>query len=151
MPSELILRLTGGVNNTDPEKSLGGETSAWPVDLVNLFPTVERAGGLAGEVTYRALDLVNIGDQGAHRIKVWLAPGECMELGLSGTQDVDAVALGRPWDHGHEVSFGRYRKASPLVVPDIQCGEKKRLWMKRTTPPRSATGADSETLRISYL
>lgn len=152
MPSELALRLTGGVNNTEPERSIGGETSAWPVDLVNLFPNVSIPEAFRGQVLYRSLDLVNLGNQGAHRVRVWCAPGAAVEIGISETTDVYPIDPGGPpWDHGHFVGFAAYTKAAPLAVADILCGGKLRLWLRRTIAGRTRAGMGAETLRLSYL
>ena len=151
MPAALALRLTGGKYNTDPAKSLGGETSVWPVDVSNLFPYVPILEATRGATLVRALDLLNLGDQGAHRVRAWLSPGDSVELGTSTVADVSVIPGIGAWDHGHQVAFAAHPKANPLEFSDLLVGSSRRLWFKRTIPAKSPKGVDAETLHLSYL
>lgn len=152
MAAELVLRLTGGANNTDPAKSLGNETSVWPVALNDLFPDVSAADRESGRIDYRALDLLNIGDQGAHGIRAWTGDAGVLTLAVTGVVDV-ASKDGRspPWDHGHFVSFAGYSKSLPLEVNDLAQDGAARLWLCRTIPPGGPFGPMSETLFLEYV
>lgn len=155
MSARLDLRLTGGAVNANPALSLGGLTSAHPAPEA-LFADLSAGACGRGGVDYRAVDFVNVGDQGAHEVRVWTetpnGAGSGVALGLSGVPDVGLVVPGQPpWDHGAPVTFAEYSAAAPLTIPLVMPGQAARLWLRRTTPRRAALGDPSALLRWTYL
>jgi hypothetical protein len=155
MSADLVLRLTGGTYNSDPALSLGGETSAWAVALQDLWPEVAEEDAIRGRVDHRALDLLNLGNQGARRIHAWTAPSDNVALGYSDRPDwnVRAAASELPPRNqfGELVALAFYGVAAPLELPEISPGKSVRLWLRRTIPQGSGAGMDAETLKLRWL
>lgn len=135
MSALLELRLTGGASNSDPELSLGGDSSSVALSLTpmnNLFKDVTPSMRENGGYTFRALSINNSGDTTAGVIKAYMSTETSnadthIEFGLdSTTQSIvseTAVPAG--------VTFAAYTEASPLSITDIVAGAAQRIWIKR--------------------
>jgi hypothetical protein len=150
MSARLRLYLTGGAQNADPAKSLGGTTSNVyaPADL---FADVPEAECLAGRVDYRAVDLVNQGDQGARRVAVWCEGGG-LEIAATSTADVETKdGTQPPWNHGAYTAFAAHDVDSPLLLPDIFPTRAIRIWAKRVVAKRSEAADVTATIDFRYV
>lgn len=152
MAAEIIAHLTGGETNTNPAASLGGRTSVYlaPADL---FADVPRADCYPGRTDYRAVDLVNVGDQGARNLRVW-TEGDAGEfaIALTGTTDVSTKdGSTPPWDHGFFPAFTICDADDPLDCPIIAAGRAVRVWLKRTIPSRAGSAEITAALAFRYV
>lgn len=142
MPSILVLRLTGGASNSDPDLSLGGvsssnEVSATPLN--NVFDNVSPSEASGGAVEYRALDIFNSGDAAATSVSVFMSTetpnaNTSLDIGIvtSPINDTESVANELAAPVGAGIAFAHYNSASKLSLPDIPAGSYCRVWLKRT-------------------
>ena len=137
MAAELVLRLTGGASNADPDLSLGGVMSSENVSataLNNLFDDIEVSEALDGSTEYRAVDLYNIGDATAVGIEIWFSSlttstDTDIYMGLdSGTQDI-ADEVTAPDDP--EITFSQPDTDDRLEIDDIAAAGSQRIWFRR--------------------
>ena len=76
MAANLVLRLTGGASNTDPNASLGGVMSSTELvdgQLNNLYDNVSPEEASSGMTDYRALDVYNTGDATSTSVSIFLS------------------------------------------------------------------------------
>jgi len=148
MAAHLTWMLTGGTDNTDPDLSLGGIRSATPLGPAganNIFDDVHWDEAAAGDVEYRALDLVNDGDAAAKIVSVWLDPNTSsadttLDLGPDALESVKSIADESVLPAG--VVFSDYGPASKCSLPNIPAGQGFRLWFRRTVQAGAANTAD---------
>ena len=135
MPAILEFHLTGGVDNTDPNASLGGVMSTTELSetpLNSLFDDIEPNEARDGDTEYRALDIFNSGDEDAVDISLWLpsvtvSPDTTISIGLDTTTDAVVDENTAPVD----VVFVAPTLLDPLVIPDIAADSAQRIWFKR--------------------
>lgn len=135
MPSSLELHLTGGVDNADPDASLGGVMSTTQLSetpLNSLFDDIEPNEARDGDTEYRALDLYNAGNDDAVSITAWLptdsaSPDTAITVGLDPTTDSVANENTAPID----VIFVAPTALDPLIISDIAALGAQRIWFKR--------------------
>lgn len=157
MAAALQWNLTGGASNSDPDASLGGVSSSEEVSataLNNLFDNVSPAESTAGDVEYRAIDLVNSGDATGTVIEIWISTptlstdSEC-EIALdAGTQSVanEDTAPSAP-----ALSFSRPLVGTKLSISDIVAAGTQRVWIKRTiTAPALNYAHDTLQLTVQF-
>jgi len=99
-PTDIAIVLSGGPTNTDPNKSLGGQSSATPVvsgNLNNLFDDVTADEGEAGSEEYRCIYIYNDGDTAIYNCRVWIASetesGATAEIGVLALSEVQRIRL----------------------------------------------------------
>lgn len=139
MPARLVLYLTGGADNADPRASLGGLRSHVPAPVA-LWDDLPAAACVAGRVDYRAVDLVNEGNQGALGVELWTAPAGHVEVGLPLGQ-TQALATRTPTEPPPDWSRPWVLFGAVYPVPILPPGAALRVWLQRTTPP-GATRAE---------
>lgn len=155
MASELSLRLTGGVSNTNPELSLGGVTSSTVVSDVsknNIFDDVTQEQLTSGYTDYRALDLVNIGTTTAGDITIYITSETTstdsiiylfMDYSDLSIVDKTTEPAGASWSHPLE--------ATPLSITDISSSSHARVWFKRVISAGATNlPSDEFQFRIDY-
>src|SRR4051812_14796206 len=73
---DIKILLTGGANNTDPMRSLGGHVSVTELtsdSFNNLFDDVSFAEAEQGDVSYRGIGIRNDNDETAYGIgQIWV-------------------------------------------------------------------------------
>lgn len=90
--------LSGGSNNSDPNKSIGGEISSFPVlgSLNNLFPDITSEEAASGKVDYRCFYVKNSSSAGflydaSMIITSQSSGGAYANLGLARSTDVQRI------------------------------------------------------------
>ena len=132
--------LSGGAANADPTASLGGVTSSVQVGTAihSLFDSVSPEEAAAGEIEYRAIDIVNTNPTDILEAAYLYISSETtsasstVALGYdaAGTQSV-ATKYTAP---GGGVTFSApTSKATGIALGDIAAaGGKKRIWLRLT-------------------
>lgn len=166
MASQLELRITGGVSNINPELSLGGIMSASSVSEVsvnNIFDSISSDEATAGSVEYRAIDVLNMGDETAVNVEFYMQ-SETTSESTSIDNGYDSVNSPHTdsWDGetiadettapaSPSITFGHHLEDSRLSLPNIPAGEAVRLWFKRTLLSGAADlERDTAIIAIEY-
>lgn len=137
MAAELVIYLTGGAANADPDASLGGVESSEELSgtpLNNLFDDITPAEAEAGCTEYRALSIHNDGDATAVGIELWFesqttSADTAVTVGVdSGVQTVanETTAPSAP-----VIDFTAPTSGAPLSLSDILADGATRIWIKR--------------------
>lgn len=157
--NDILLMLSGGAANSNPNASLGGVISATELvsaSLHNLFDKVPSAEAAAGSVEYRCIYVRNEHDT--------LTLEDAKVFIPSNTVSADtelAIGLGTSAVNGTEqtvadettapagVTFsapGTY--AAGLVIGNLAPNATKAVWIRRTVNAGAAAANDSATLRV---
>lgn len=161
MPATLVLRLTGGASNANPDLSLGGVSSANNLSstaLNNLFDDVSPSEALAGSIEYRAIDAFNSGDAVAAGATLWMSAEttntkSSVDVGVvtSPIDDTESIADEVTAPVGAGIAFAHYNSASKLSLPDIAANSYCRVWIKRIIVAGAINSAnDIGTLSVQY-
>lgn len=157
MPANLIFTLTGGASNADPAASLGGVGSSQELSataLNNLFDNVQPAEAVAGDVEYRAIDILNNGDEAAVSVEFYFgsqssSADTALATGLDdGTQSIadEDTAPDTP-----AITFTAPTEGAPLAVTNIAAGGRQRVWIRRTVSAGAGnTSNDAAQLAAKY-
>ena len=153
--SDILLRLSGGASNTDPNLSFGGIMSTTTVitdnTLHNLFDKVTGAESTAGATEYRCFYVLNNhGSLTYQSAKIYIDSedthsGEDVEIGLDlagldGTADTIADAYTAP---DPAVTFSDASGVgNALTLGNIPFGQKYAVWVKRVTTASTAAYDD---------
>lgn len=167
MAATIVYRLTGGIGNSNPNLSLGGATSSTAVSgttLHNLFDKVLEAERQAGSIEYRAIDLVNTGDEDTTEQNLYIETqttstdtsisiGYDATAGSHATIDVlELLASKTTAPADPVISFSEPTSNSPIELPAIVAGEAIRVFIRWTVDVGSTSFPnDSATLRLAYL
>lgn len=157
---EIVLRLSGGSGNSDPNASLGGVISSNAVvdaTLNNLFDNVSGAESEAGDVEYRCVYVRNgNATLTMQNAVVWIqtntpAAGSTIDIGLgtsaiNGTEQTVANESTAP----SGVTFSAAAtEGAAISLGNIPTGQHCAFWIRRTiTAGAAAYNNDSVTLRI---
>ena len=144
--TDIIIRLSGGAGNTDPNASLGGAPSntAAAENLHSLFDYVNPTEAETGESEYRAIDIKN-----AHATEtyygaiVYISPQTtsantsiAIAYDSTGTQ---TIATENDAPSAPTLSFtAPADRANGILVGDIVAAGTKRIWVKRIVDPTAA-------------
>lgn len=74
-PSDIVAVLSGGSNNTDPQRSVGGNPSSTPVikgQIRNLFPDISRTDVQSGLIDHRCVYLFNDSDVPVYNVEIFI-------------------------------------------------------------------------------
>lgn len=152
--ADLLVKLSGGAANADPNAALGGAMAATEIvdaTVHNLFDLVAAAEAAAGDVEYRCFYFEN-----THGTLTW----EDVEVYIdSNTASADTdVAIGLdPAGVGGTattianestapagVSFTQPSSGSPLAVGDVAPGTAFAVWVRRTVSAGAAAVTNDE-------
>lgn len=158
MAAVLDVHLTGGSGNSDPDASLGGVTSgnAAGEGLHGLFDLVTSSEASAGDVEYRAVDLVNSGDAAATLAEIYMfsetsSVGSQLDMGVEASPIDSSLSIVDESTPPAGVTFGHYNSGSRLSLPDIPVGSYCRVWLKRIISAGAGNDAsDTGTIGVSY-
>lgn len=153
--TDIKLRLSGGVSNTDPNASLGGvkSTTEWSSAI---FDNVSSGEGAVGDIEYRCIYVHNShGSLAMLAPKVWIqsntpSPDTAVAIG-AGTAAVNAneQTVAAEGDAPSGVTFGEpANEGAAIALPDIPAGQHKAVWIRRTVTAGAAAAADGFTLRV---
>lgn len=158
--SDLVMRLSGGSGNTDPNASLGGAKSSTAVTdntLNNVWDNVSGDETTAGDTEYRCVYVHNgHGSLTAYSTKIWIdtdttSTSTAIYLGLgssavNGTEQTVANESTAP----SSVSFTQPGVGTELSIGDVPFGQHKAVWIKRiVTAGGSAQDADTYILKVN--
>lgn len=149
--TDILLRLSGGTGNTDPNLSFGDAMSSTTVivdnTLHNLYDKVTGAESSAGATEYRCFYVLNNhATLTLQSAKIWIDSetthtGEDIEIGLdlsglNGTADTIADAYTAP---DPAVTFSDATgEGAALTLGNIPATQKYAIWVKRTTSASTA-------------
>ena len=110
---DIIITLTGGSANTDPDSSLGGEPSSYPITGVinNLFDNIDSSQSSSGYTDYRCVYIFNNNSvDSLYDLKVYISSeiesGSDIELGITNRLEIQKITLvGTPTDGSFEISY----------------------------------------------
>lgn len=135
--SDIKFYLTGGVGNTDPNLSLGGDTSSTEVSptLHGLFDAVSSVEAESGDAEYRAVSIKNTnGAESAINTIAYISQestGTMDEVAIGYENGIQTVANESTAPAG--VAFTTpLTKATGVSLGTIASGGVKRLWVRWT-------------------
>jgi hypothetical protein len=105
--AELGFYMSGGLNNSDPNLSLGGDVSLTPInDLINnLFDDVSGDSVVDGLTDYRCFYVVNDSENTYADVKLWIhseyTGGSDIELGFNLQNEIQKLTLVNSPQTGH--------------------------------------------------
>ena len=135
-PTDIKIYLTGGLNNTNPNLSLGGIASNTEASSSTdgLFDSVLSAQAESGSVEYRAISIKNTSSE--------LSPNVIVYISRETTGLSDTIAIG--YENGTQsianevtapsgVSFSTpLTKATGISLGSMASNTSKRLWLRWT-------------------
>jgi len=102
--NDISFLLSGGPNNTDPSKSIGGEPSNTQISsgiLNNLYDDVAPGETEAGFIDYRAFYVANDGDSTVSNVRLWIASevagGSTVQMGIENKNELQIVTISAPF------------------------------------------------------
>jgi len=154
---DLKFYLTGGAGNSDPNASLGGTTSNTQVStaLHQLFDVVTPEEATAGDVEYRAIDVVNTNPTDTLESAFLYISSETTSTGSTIAIGYDATGTQSIADESTApvaITFSTpTSKATGVALGNIAAnGGKKRIWIRRTiTAGAGKQAADTGQLSIT--
>lgn len=160
MAATLVLRLTGGASNSDPNASLGGVRSSNAISATamnNLFDNVSPDEASAGDTEYRALDLYNSGDATATNVVMFFDPNSSSaDTALTVATEASPIDSTTSIADESTAPAGSPTYTAPTSgakksLPDIAAGSACRLWLKRVvTAAAGNTSNDAATMKWEY-
>lgn len=145
--SDIVIRLSGGAGNSDPNSSLGGIISSTVLtdnSLHNLFDRVAGSESTAGDTEYRGVYILN--NHGSLTLiapKIWVSSetshtGEDIEIALAGegvNATMETVANESTAPVGETFSDASSEGAALPFPADLAAGQRMGVWIKRVTDP----------------
>lgn len=150
--ADILLKLSGGSSNADPNGALGGAKSSVSVStsvpLNNLFDNVSDAEAVAGDTEYRCVYIVNTnGTDTLNLASVYITSNtpsadDAIQIGLDPAGVGDGVASGVATVIANEntaptgVTFTTAANlAAALAIGTLTHGQSIGLWFKRIVQP----------------
>lgn len=141
--ADIILRLSGGAGNADPNASLGGIMSATAIvdnTLHNLFDKVSGTESTAGDTEYRGFYVLNNhGSLTLESAKIWIDSetthaGANVTIGLA-TQGLNGtlstIALEGDTPNPAVTFVEAATEGAALSLGNMPFGQKYGIWLKR--------------------
>ena len=155
--NDIRVYLTGGVANTDPNLSLGGDTSTTEAGtgIHALFDKVTSSESTAGDIEYRAISIKNTHvSETAYAAVIYISI-ETTSVNTTvavGYDSVGTQAVANESTAPAGVSFSTpTTKATGISVGDITAGSQRRIWERRTVTAGAASLAtDAGQITISF-
>jgi hypothetical protein len=140
-PVDIEMRLSGGASNNDPLTSVGGTLSSAQAPA-SLWDSITRVEANAGESEYRLVYIYN-NDVVPANVKVWIPTQPTpatMQIGNSTqAKNVTVTAVANENTAPAGVTFSNPASSgAALNVADLNPGEFKGLWIKRTVAALTA-------------
>lgn len=157
--TDIVLALSGGSANANPNASLGGAVSSVEVvdaALHNLFDKVSSAEATAGSVEYRCVYVRNehatltLEDAKVFIPTNSVSADTTLAIGL-GTSAISAVeqTVANETTAPAGVTFSAPADyAAGLVIGNLAPSATKAVWIRRTVTAGAAAANDSATLRV---
>jgi hypothetical protein len=158
--SDIVLRLSGGSGNTDPNAALGGAKSSTAfvtATLSNLFDVVSGAESTSGDTEYRCVYVHNgHGSLTLQNAVVWIdtntpSASTTFEIALAGegvNATAETVANENTAPVGETFSAPA-TKGTGLSLGDIPPGQHYAIWIKRIVSASAVYSAlDNAILKV---
>lgn len=158
--SDIVMRLSGGSGNTDPDSSLGGAISSTAVvdnSINDLWDNVSGQETTDGDVEYRCVYIRNShATLTAFTALLWIdtnttSTSTTVEIGL-GTSAIDGIeqTVANESSAPSGVTFSAAGVGTELSIGDLDADQHKAIWIRRTvTALGSATDDDTYILSVS--
>lgn len=160
--ANIVLKLSGGISNTNPNASLGGVMSqdsqanitTSNTSLNNLFDDISKSENFNGTTDYRCVyisnDTINAGEIFASgEVYISGTPYADIQIGV-GTKNATAPTIGDENTVPSGVSFSTPSSGSPLSLgADLDPGDYIALWIRRTASNISGTGTVTDSIPIT--
>jgi hypothetical protein len=160
--TDLLIRLSGGSGNTDPNLSLGGVMSTTTVvtDNVthNLFDQVDGTESSAGDTEYRGVYLLNNhGSLTAQNVRVYISSNTAsadtnIQIALAGeglNATMETIANENTAPAGEVFNDVPVSYATGLNMGNIPFGQRYGLWIKRIVNS-AAAAVNDDAVTIKY-
>lgn len=158
--SDLLIKLSGGAANSDPNASIGGAKSSTSVTdntTHNLFDQVSGTESNAGDTEYRCVYLLNNhGSLTAQNTHVYISSNTAsadttIDIGLAAAGlNAAETAVANENTAPSSVSFSAPTTyAGGLDMSNIPNGQYYGLWLRRTVNA-SAAAANDDAVTIKY-
>lgn len=156
--ADLLIRLSGGSGNTDPNLSLGGvmSTSTTVTDNTthNLFDVVSGSESLPGDIEYRACYLLNNhGSLTAQATAIYISSNTTsadtsLDIALAGEGvNVTMETVGTEGTAPAGETFSAPSTyATGLVMGNITFGQRYGFWVRRTVNAAAAAANDDTAI-----
>lgn len=153
MALTLVWNLTGGVSNSDPNLSLGGEHSSVAVavpPMNNIFDDVSAAEASTGDTEYRAIDLTNTGSAPITKVAFRfvpttpMSPSSTLTVGISTSPTNSTQSIASESAAPTNVTFSNPDTTAPLSLPDVPVGGYVRVWFRRVIAANAANIAEDK-------
>lgn len=167
VPSDMVMRLSGGASNTDVNAALGGIMSATPVNfgdtMNNLFDNVSDADAVAGDTEYRCIYLRNANATDTlNDAKIYVSsntpsPTTKVQIGLDpagvgngSTTGVATTAADENTAPAGVTFSDAANTGAALAIGTLGPGQGCAVWIKReVTAGTTAASSDPFTLRAT--
>lgn len=160
MAATLVLRLTGGASNNDPNASLGGVRSSNAVSATamnNLFDNVSPDEAADGDVEYRAIDVYNSGDATAESVTFYFDGNtSSVDTALAVATEASPIdstlsIVDESTAPAGSLSFTAPSSGAKKSLPNIPAASGCRIWLCRTVDEGAMNVAsDTATLKWEY-
>ena len=151
---DLEYRYSGGATNDNPSASLGGTLSSEtiPDDTLHaIFDVVTGDEGAAGDVEYRGIYIVNTHDTlTLIAAKLWVTSQPSGDSAIAialadeaAGQNMETIANEQTAPDGPSFSAPS-SKGSGLTIGDLEPGQQKGIWIRRTVDEGAAAQNDAE-------
>lgn len=154
--SDVKFRLSGGVANTNPLLSIGGDASTTTDAPAGIFDDVSSAEATAGDVEYRCVYVKN-----THATLTLIGAAVWIQAQTPSAMTDVAIGLGASAINGSETAVANENTApgsvtfsqpasfaAGLVIGDLAPGAHKAVWVRRTVSSFAPSAADGFTLRV---
>jgi hypothetical protein len=110
--SDLIMVYSGGTTNTDPNQSLGGLPSSYPITgvLNNLFSNISESESSEGKIDYRCFYIFNNNSSSSlYNVRLYVSfqnsDGAFVEIGIKKNFEVQRITLSNGIVTGGRIAF----------------------------------------------
>lgn len=153
-PADILIFYTGGAANSDPNLSLGGVKSNTQAGTLihQLFDAVFSEEGAAGDIEYRAVDIVNNhGSETAVNAVIWISQ-ETTSTSTTVALAYDATGTQSIIDEGvapTDLTFSTpATRLTGIALGNIAPGVARRIWLRWTVTAGAGVAVDVGSLTL---
>lgn len=163
--ANIVLRMSGGAANTDPNASLGGAMSEAAgavistsnTNLNNLFDNITKSENFSSTTDYRCVfvhnDILTAGEVFAEP-SVYLSgsPLATFEVGVVASKNTSAGTIATETDVPAGITFSAPTSGSPLALLSggdvLDPDDYIAIWIKRTASNITGSGSITDSLNL---